>query len=67
MCKPQKGEVVLVNSAAGAVGSLVGQLAKIKVGDQKETFNLCLTVSVPKFWVIEHITSVCNSYIKLAL
>ena len=32
LCKPQKGEVVLVNAAAGAVGSLVGQLAKIKVG-----------------------------------
>ena len=32
LCKPQKEEVVLVNAAAGAVGSLVGQLAKIKVG-----------------------------------
>ncbi|KAJ8302316.1 hypothetical protein KUTeg_021303 [Tegillarca granosa] len=32
ICKPQSGETVLVNGAAGAVGSLVGQIAKIKVG-----------------------------------
>lgn len=30
VCKPKKGEVVCVTSAAGAVGSLVGQIAKIK-------------------------------------
>ncbi|KAK3101160.1 hypothetical protein FSP39_001406 [Pinctada imbricata] len=30
ICKPKAGEVVLVNGAAGAVGSLVGQIAKIK-------------------------------------
>jgi NADPH-dependent curcumin reductase CurA len=30
ICKPQVGEVVLVSGAAGAVGSLVGQIAKIK-------------------------------------
>ena len=30
--QPQSGETVLVNAAAGAVGSVVGQLAKIKVG-----------------------------------
>jgi NADPH-dependent curcumin reductase CurA len=30
VCKPQIGDVVLVSGAAGAVGSLVGQLAKIK-------------------------------------
>jgi NADPH:quinone reductase len=30
VCKPQVGEVVLVSGAAGAVGSLVGQIAKIK-------------------------------------
>ncbi|XP_040216435.1 prostaglandin reductase 1-like [Rana temporaria] len=30
ICSPKEGEVVLVNSAAGAVGSLVGQIAKIK-------------------------------------
>lgn len=29
--KPVRGETVLVNAAAGAVGSLVGQMAKIKV------------------------------------
>ena len=31
ICEPKAGEIVLVNGAAGAVGSLVGQLAKIKV------------------------------------
>ncbi len=30
VCKPQPGDVVLVSGAAGAVGSLVGQIAKIK-------------------------------------
>ena len=30
LCKPQSGETVVVNGAAGAVGSLVGQIAKIK-------------------------------------
>jgi len=30
ICKPKKGEVVLVTGASGAVGSLVGQLAKAK-------------------------------------
>ncbi|XP_037903095.1 prostaglandin reductase 1-like isoform X1 [Hermetia illucens] len=30
ICKPTKGEVVVVTAAAGAVGSLVGQIAKIK-------------------------------------
>lgn len=30
ICKPQTGEVVVVTGAAGAVGSLVGQIAKIK-------------------------------------
>ncbi len=29
VCKPKEGETVLVSGAAGAVGSLVGQLAKI--------------------------------------
>ncbi|CAG2197281.1 LTB4DH [Mytilus edulis] len=31
ICKPKKGEVVVINGAAGAIGSLVGQIAKIKV------------------------------------
>ncbi|XP_014258659.1 prostaglandin reductase 1-like [Cimex lectularius] len=30
ICKPVQGEVVVVSGAAGAVGSLVGQIAKIK-------------------------------------
>lgn len=30
ICKPKKGEVVCVTSAAGAVGSLAGQIAKLK-------------------------------------
>ncbi|XP_049877904.1 prostaglandin reductase 1-like [Pectinophora gossypiella] len=30
VCKPNKGEVVVVTSACGAVGSLVGQIARIK-------------------------------------
>jgi hypothetical protein len=30
LCKPQPGEAVVVSGAAGAVGSLVGQIAKIK-------------------------------------
>jgi leukotriene B4 12-hydroxydehydrogenase/15-oxo-prostaglandin 13-reductase len=29
VCKPQRGETVVVSGAAGAVGSLVGQIAKI--------------------------------------
>ena len=31
LCKPQKGETVMVNSCTGAIGSMVGQIAKIKV------------------------------------
>jgi NADPH:quinone reductase len=30
VCKPQPGETVVVSAAAGAVGSLVGQIARIK-------------------------------------
>lgn len=30
-CHPKPGEIVYVNGAAGAVGNLVGQIAKIKV------------------------------------
>lgn len=30
ICNPKEGEVVLVNCAAGAVGTIVGQIAKIK-------------------------------------
>ncbi len=31
MLTPKKGEILVVNGAAGAVGSIVGQLAKIHV------------------------------------
>ena len=30
ICQPKEGETVYVNSAAGAVGAIVGQIAKIK-------------------------------------
>lgn len=30
ICKPQEGETILISGAAGAVGSTVGQIAKIK-------------------------------------
>lgn len=30
ICSPQPGETVFVNTAAGAVGNVVGQIAKIK-------------------------------------
>lgn len=30
LCKPKAGETLVVNAAAGAVGSIVGQIAKIK-------------------------------------
>ena len=30
VCLPKDGETVVVNGAAGAVGSIVGQIAKIK-------------------------------------
>lgn len=31
ICRPKPGQTVLINSAAGAVGSVVGQIAKINV------------------------------------
>ena len=30
LCSPKKGEYVFVSSASGAIGQLVGQLAKLK-------------------------------------
>lgn len=39
VCKPKAGDVVVVSGAAGAVGSLVGQIAKIK-GTQQSRVNL---------------------------
>jgi NADPH-dependent curcumin reductase CurA len=35
ICQPKEGDVVVVTGAAGAVGSLVGQIAKIKVTSSK--------------------------------
>lgn len=34
--EPKAGETIIVNGAAGAVGSVVGQLAKIKVRFQMQ-------------------------------
>ena len=31
LLEPKEGETIVINGAAGAVGSIVGQLAKIKV------------------------------------
>ena len=30
VCLPKEGETVVINGAAGAVGSIVGQIAKLK-------------------------------------
>ena len=38
ICQPKEGEVVVVSGAAGAVGSLVGQIAKIK-GKQRHLLD----------------------------
>ena len=47
LCKPKEGETLVVNGAAGAVGSVVGQIAKIKgcrvVGESSST---------PGFWEV---------------
>ena len=39
ICQPKPGDVVVVSGAAGAVGSLVGQIAKIKGTFLVEEFN----------------------------
>ena len=57
LCQPKAGETVVVNGAAGAVGSLVGQIAKIKgckvVGyagsDAKASTNKLTTSLVTKW------------------
>ena len=43
ICQPKAGDTVVVNGAAGAVGSLVGQIAKIKGMCTSTTFlhSLC--------------------------
>ena len=51
ICQPKEGETLVVNGAAGAVGFLVGQIAKIKgcrvVGKQcLKTATLKLQVSI---------------------
>jgi len=42
VCLPKEGDTVVINSAAGAVGSIVGQIAKFKgckvVGEYKTIF-----------------------------
>lgn len=38
-CEPRAGEICVVNGAAGAVGSIVGQLAKHKVVFDLLIFN----------------------------
>ena len=43
LCTPKEGETLVVNAAAGAVGSAVGQIAKIK-GCNVAGKCLCITV-----------------------
>ena len=42
LLEPKAGEVCVVNGAAGAVGSIVGQLAKLKVKIFIRFFNIVL-------------------------
>jgi len=46
ICKPKSGETLVVSSAAGAVGSLVGQIGKIKGMD---VLNLKLVGKYPVY------------------
>ena len=41
-CEPKKGDIVLVSGAAGAVGHVVGQLAKLKVSFLKFFTNVVI-------------------------
>jgi NADPH-dependent curcumin reductase CurA len=43
ICQPKEGDVVVVTGAAGAVGSLVGQIAKIKGTSSKNKSRKCFT------------------------
>ena len=45
LCSPKEGETLVVNAAAGAVGSVVGQIAKIK--GCKVVGKLSLSPSLP--------------------
>ena len=42
-CEPKEGETVFVSSAAGAVGSMVSQIAKIKVRNGHVHTNISQT------------------------
>lgn len=42
-CEPKEGETVFVSSAAGAVGSMVSQMAKIKVSNGPVHTNISQT------------------------
>lgn len=48
LCTPKEGETFVVNGAAGAVGSLIGQIAKIKgckaVGKWQNYMTLCVVI-----------------------
>lgn len=60
LCQPKEGEVVVVTGAAGAVGSLVGQIAKIK----GEPLIFCIV-----FFIVLHNmeTEFLSSYEKLRM
>ena len=49
LCAPKAGETLVVNTAAGAVGSVVGQIAKIKGCRVVGESSLSLPISGPPF------------------
>ena len=54
ICQPKAGEVVVVSGAAGAVGSLVGQIAKIKgktVRQNESSLNNRLLTRLLRDWL----------------
>ena len=63
ICLPKEGETVVVNGAAGAVGSIVGQIAKIKgckvVGKiylfKYYTHYICVCMHVCVYTVLLHL------------
>ena len=59
VCLPKEGETVVVNGAAGAVGSIVGQIAKIKgcrvVGEQR--------LLIPYFFTFVHLHMLFLTYL----
>ena len=50
ICKPKAGETVLVSGAAGAVGSMVGQIAKILVSISKRTIFYLMVITAAQFF-----------------